>query len=97
MSDLDTLKAMLLRAGYAEKPGAFGGSSVASEAYGNPVPPRDLGMKEFAVHRKPLPSSTDSEFDLSLELGAGPNGYDGFACSFYFDVDGNLIGHGVWE
>ena len=29
-------------------------------------------------------------------LGAGV-GYGGFACEFYFNKDGKLLGHGVWE
>ena len=81
MSDLETLKAMLLRAGrhYTEVEGdcrEYGGD-------GN----------TFSVS---MPAAHGHFFPCSLDLDRG-DGYTGMVCSFYFDAEGNLIGHGVWE
>lgn len=81
MSDLETLKAMLLRAGreYREVDGD----------------PREYGGdgNTFSISR---PASRGGDFPCSLDLDRG-DGYLLMVCSFYFDADGNLIGHGVWE
>jgi hypothetical protein len=81
MSDLEILKAMLLRAGrqYTEVEGDCrenGGDGTT-----------------FSVS---VPAAHGHQFPASLDLAWG-DGYSGMVCSFYFDADGNLIGHGVWE
>jgi len=82
MSDLDTLKAMLLRrrdGHYTEVEGdcrEYGGDGNA------------FSVSQSAAH--------GHHFPCSLDLAWG-DGYTGMVCSFYFDDDGNLIGHGVWE
>ncbi len=94
-SNLETIKAILLRAGYVEKPGEYGGSMVSRDP-GDEPPELGSGLdaREFAHH---LPAAAGHQYPQSIELGPGDGGYGGFAVSLFFDEDGNFKGHASWE
>lgn len=94
MSDLDAIKAMLLRAGYTEKPGEDGGAMVFADAPRNLEPGEGLGAREFAHH---TPAAAGHPYPQSIELGQGEHGYAGFAVSLFFDEEGRFAGHASWE
>lgn len=83
-NDLERLRVTLAGAGYAEIDGDYEGADVR---YSSP-------SKIFMVSRDG--AAYGAQYPQSIDLADG-SGYDGMACSFFFDEAGALVGHAVWE
>lgn len=90
MSDLDRLLDFLHGAGYTAAPSR---DFLENTSYGNFNEGRQYFRRD---EERRYGHGTDKTCATTVEVDTGV-GYGGFYASFYFDADGKLLDHGVWE